>query len=129
MLLILIRLLLDCELNSCNEHGQCKNGSCLCVTGWNGKHCTFEGCPQECSKHGSCKSTSTDGQWSCRCDKGWEGIDCSIPLELQCDDGLDNDKGDYSAHIADALSTKNNLKSLINKWRKIETKNENKIIW
>lgn len=75
----------------CNEHGQCKNGTCLCVTGWNGKHCTFEGCPRDCSKRGQCKSTEGGG-WSCRCDKGWEGLDCSIPLELECDDGKDNDK-------------------------------------
>ena len=76
----------------CNEHGQCKNGTCLCVAGWNGKHCTFEGCPKECSKHGQCKS-SPEGGWSCRCEKGWEGADCSIPLELECEDGKDNDKG------------------------------------
>lgn len=88
---------------SCNEHGQCKNGTCLCTAGWNGKHCTLEGCPRECSKHGQCKQASSAsssasssllvdaGGWSCRCEKGWEGIDCNVALELDCDDGRDND--------------------------------------
>ena len=26
----------------CKLHGQCKNGTCLCVTGWNGRHCTIQ---------------------------------------------------------------------------------------
>ena len=76
----------------CNEHGQCKNGTCLCVTGWNGKHCTLEGCPRDCTKRGQCKSSEGGAGWSCRCDNGWEGPDCSIPLEMECEDGKDNDK-------------------------------------
>ena len=38
----------------CELHGQCKNGTCLCVTGWNGRHCTIQGCPSMCSDHGRC---------------------------------------------------------------------------
>ncbi|XP_044256004.1 teneurin-m isoform X5 [Tribolium madens] len=75
----------------CNEHGQCKNGTCLCVTGWNGKHCTMEGCPNSCSSHGQCRF-NTDSMWECRCDNGWDGPDCSILLEQNCNDGRDNDK-------------------------------------
>nr|XP_015834527.1 PREDICTED: teneurin-m isoform X2 [Tribolium castaneum] len=75
----------------CNEHGQCKNGTCLCVTGWNGKHCTMEGCPNSCSSHGQCRF-NTDSMWECRCDNGWDGPDCSILLEQNCNDSRDNDK-------------------------------------
>ena len=24
-------------------------GTCLCTNGWNGKHCTLEGCPANCN--------------------------------------------------------------------------------
>ena len=24
-------------------------GTCLCTNGWNGKHCTLEGCPENCN--------------------------------------------------------------------------------
>lgn len=76
----------------CNEHGQCKNGTCLCVTGWNGKHCTQEGCPNTCSGHGQCR-VNADSLWECRCSDGWDGRDCSVLLEQNCNDGRDNDKG------------------------------------
>lgn len=76
----------------CNEHGQCKNGTCLCVTGWNGKHCTMEGCPSGCSAHGQCR-VSGEGLWECRCYDGWDGGDCAVPLEQNCADNKDNDKG------------------------------------
>ena len=71
-------------------HGQCKNGTCLCVTGWNGKHCTLQGCPQQCSNHGTCKADFLR-QWRCHCNKGWEGEACDVKLETRCDDGYDND--------------------------------------
>ena len=29
-------------MSRCKLHGQCKNGTCLCVTGWNGRHCTIQ---------------------------------------------------------------------------------------
>lgn len=76
----------------CNEHGQCKNGTCLCVTGWNGKHCTLEGCPASCSNHGQCR-VSGEGLWECRCYDAWDGADCSVALEQNCSDNKDNDKG------------------------------------
>lgn len=30
--------------------------------------------------------------FECRCNDGWDGIDCSLPLEKDCKDGKDNDK-------------------------------------
>ncbi len=99
----------DCDPR-CGMHGQCKNGTCLCVTGWNGKHCTIDGCPKQCSEHGSCVASAeaADGgggddlnfgrsgggsEWRCECRDGWEGEDCSHRMEKSCGDGVDNDNG------------------------------------
>ena len=84
---------------------QCKNGTCLCVTGWNGLHCTLEGCPGQCSGHGGCVAGGNKGfgggdaeessrEWSCQCDDGWEGQDCSVMMETDCGDQVDNDGGE-----------------------------------
>lgn len=89
----------------CNEHGQCKNGTCLCVTGWNGKHCTLEGCPNLCSGHGQCR-VNVDNAWECQCSDGWFGRDCSVQLELNCNDGRDNDKGKPSVLLKFVSSTR-----------------------
>lgn len=50
------------------------------------------GCENGCSRHGQC--TLEDGEYHCNCIEGWAGFDCSVPLEMVCDDGLDNDEGD-----------------------------------
>lgn len=49
------------------------------------------GCENGCSRHGQC--TLEDGEYHCNCIDGWAGSDCSIPLEMICDDGVDNDEG------------------------------------
>ncbi|XP_071056324.1 teneurin-a isoform X2 [Onthophagus taurus] len=73
----------------CQEHGQCRNGTCVCSQGWNGRHCTLPGCENGCSGHGQC--TMEDGIYLCVCIEGWAGSDCSIPLEMKCNDDVDND--------------------------------------
>ena len=85
---------------------QCKNGTCLCVTGWNGLHCTLEGCPGQCSGHGGCVAGGSGGfgrdeerEWSCDCEEGWEGEDCSVKMEVNCDDQVDNDGGKFIGTI------------------------------
>ena len=60
--------------------------------GWNGKHCTLEGCPKGCSGHGQCK-TNHALEWECWCDSGWFGAGCDIPLERDCSDRRDIDQG------------------------------------
>ncbi|CAG9802441.1 unnamed protein product [Chironomus riparius] len=80
---------LTCD-SRCTAHGQCKNGTCVCSQGWNGKYCTLPGCENGCSRHGQC--TLEDGEYRCNCIEGWAGSDCSIPLEMVCDDGVDNDE-------------------------------------
>ena len=60
--------------------------------GWNGKHCTLEGCPKGCNAHGQCK-TNHALEWECWCDSGWFGPGCDIPMEQDCSDRKDNDQG------------------------------------
>ncbi|XP_022828977.1 teneurin-a isoform X4 [Spodoptera litura] len=74
----------------CHDHGQCKNGTCVCTQGWNGRHCTLPGCPNGCTRHGQC--LLEDGVYRCSCADGWAGTDCSIALELSCNDNEDNDE-------------------------------------
>lgn len=47
-----------------------------------------------CSNHGHCR-VGADGLWECRCSDGWDGPDCSVALEQNCGDNVDNDKGLY----------------------------------
>lgn len=101
----------------CEEHGICSNGECVCSIGWNGDLCSFgrlvdanmrwdvtntfncitEGCPDNCGSHGQCRKAS-DNTWTCSCDNGWKGVDCSTQVEMTCDDGRDNDRGQWSAY-------------------------------
>jgi hypothetical protein len=51
------------------------------------------GCENGCSRHGQC--TLENGEYRCDCIEGWAGSDCSTPLEMNCNDGIDNDKGKH----------------------------------
>lgn len=51
------------------------------------------GCENGCSRHGQC--TLEDGDYRCDCIEGWAGIDCSIALEMNCTDNIDNDQGKF----------------------------------
>ena len=33
-------------------------------------------------------------RWECLCESGWYGPGCDIRLEQNCDDRVDNDKGE-----------------------------------
>ena len=78
----------------CRVTGMCSNGTCLCTNGWNGKHCTLEGCPGNCGGHGTCSMPNYKQRWECLCESGWYGPGCDIRLEQNCDDRVDNDKGE-----------------------------------
>lgn len=41
-----------------------------------------------------------DNAWECQCSDGWFGRDCSVQLELNCNDGRDNDKGKLRTKIS-----------------------------
>lgn len=51
------------------------------------------GCENGCSGKGQC--TLEDGEYRCDCKEGWAGSDCSIALELNCKDNIDNDNGKF----------------------------------
>lgn len=119
---------LPCDAR-CSEHGQCKNGTCVCFQGWNGLHCTlrkysrinFEnlskhcvsaGCMNACSRHGMC--SLDNGEYHCVCAGQWAGNDCSIPLEQECNDDIDNDQG-FSFKL-DAQKRLNNFLKSFSRW-------------
>ncbi|CAB3403586.1 unnamed protein product [Caenorhabditis bovis] len=79
---------LECAIG-CRQHGKCEdNGTCSCEKGWNGENCQLQGCPNGCSGKGECVM---NGEWTCKCQSGTTGPDCSMNIEMHCDDGLDND--------------------------------------
>ncbi|KAJ9594791.1 hypothetical protein L9F63_013923, partial [Diploptera punctata] len=43
-----------------------------------------------CNRHGTC--ALEDGEYHCVCSDGWAGLDCSIRLEMECSDEIDNDE-------------------------------------
>lgn len=49
------------------------------------------GCVNSCNRHGNC--VLEEGEYHCQCNDGWAGIDCSVRLEMECNDELDNDQG------------------------------------
>ncbi|CAK9298497.1 unnamed protein product [Gordionus sp. m RMFG-2023] len=89
---------LSCHL-MCDKHGMCHNGVCHCDTGWNGKLCSIDGCPNECNKNGICLFDAQNNEipnsqssfWKCHCKFGWRGRDCLVKYETMCDDNIDND--------------------------------------
>lgn len=55
------------------------------------------GCENGCSRHGQC--TLEDGEYKCVCIEGWAGLDCSIQLEMNCNDNIDNDHGKFISFL------------------------------
>eukprot|EP00929_Paragymnodinium_shiwhaense_P001908 TRINITY_DN102119_c0_g1_i1.p1 TRINITY_DN102119_c0_g1~~TRINITY_DN102119_c0_g1_i1.p1 ORF type:complete len:1210 (-),score=247.20 TRINITY_DN102119_c0_g1_i1:107-3736(-) len=58
--------------NECSYKGDCIEGACLCFAGFTGVDCSIESC---CSGHGSCEDPSI-----CVCDPGWGHESCSVKL-------------------------------------------------
>lgn len=50
-----------------------------------------------CSRHGNC--ILQEGEYTCQCSEGWAGIDCSVRLEMDCNDEIDNDQGITIRHF------------------------------
>ena len=55
------------------------------------------GCKSACNRHGTC--ALEDGEYHCVCSDGWAGLDCSIRLEMECNDEIDNDEGMYQKTV------------------------------
>lgn len=103
-----------CQIQQCSaqclRNGQCVEGACVCQPGYYGKHCSLNGCPNQCSARGTCvrvqplaqevagasSSSALQPEWRCQCQAGSMGDDCGLPVERQCDDGIDNDRGKFS---------------------------------
>lgn len=114
------------QMAECSDRGICDRGSgkCQCLPGYDGKACQRTSCPNDCSRHGVCKTLSEiaklnsensawellseypytqiqyDNAWDahkmrgCECDKGWRGPDCSMK---ECPSGADPLGGDGGA--------------------------------
>jgi len=89
----------------CSSKGSCDSdtGECECLPGYTGSACQRQECPNDCSGHGRCVSSSVsdDGYgktnfnsatWDsgktreCACDRGWQGISCDARI---CPVGID----------------------------------------
>jgi hypothetical protein len=87
----------------CSGQGVVIGGSCQCFDGFSGNACQRSTCPNDCSGHGICSSINTfveestigilsyggydgDQQYSCQCDAGYRGSDCSL---IECPSGPD----------------------------------------
>merc|ERR1711968_99137 len=115
------------EYTECSSKGTCDRvtGLCNCVAGYSGKGCRRQSCPgetEECSGHGLCQYADsvseytasggnqfTSEKWDgkktrmCKCDRGWEGIDCNSRICPKGDDPLtsceSNDHGNQVQKI------------------------------
>ncbi|CAF4023410.1 unnamed protein product, partial [Adineta steineri] len=73
-------MLNQCEIANCNNRGSCVAGKCICQNGYQGKFCEQISCQNtNCSNHGIC----IEGK--CRCFHGYTDDDCSVLIQLQCD--------------------------------------------
>ena len=96
----------------CSNRGACdrKTGECQCDDGYTGAGCRRTTCPNDCGGHGTCEtiaelagdaSKAVGGQayneynaWDedkvrgCKCDRGYEGVDCSERMCPKGDDPL-----------------------------------------
>uniref|UniRef100_A0A671NMG3 Teneurin-2 n=1 Tax=Sinocyclocheilus anshuiensis TaxID=1608454 RepID=A0A671NMG3_9TELE len=66
-----------------------KNKISQCEQGWNGEHCTIDGCPGLCNGNGQC--IMGQNSWHCECHTGWRGPGCSVAMETSCNDNKDNE--------------------------------------
>ncbi|XP_041081633.1 multiple epidermal growth factor-like domains protein 8 [Polyodon spathula] len=68
-----------CAPPGCPPAQRCREGGCVCVSGFAGPDCSLEVCPGECGEsqgRGAC-NTSLGG---CVCSEGFAGSDCSLPV-------------------------------------------------
>ncbi|XP_038630838.1 teneurin-1 isoform X3 [Scyliorhinus canicula] len=67
----------QCIDPTCQDHGTCVGGLCICVPGYRGESCEEEDClDPTCSGHGVCVQTE------CHCAAGWGGLKCEVPAAV-----------------------------------------------
>ncbi|XP_048400349.1 teneurin-1 isoform X3 [Stegostoma tigrinum] len=67
----------QCIDPTCQGHGACVAGVCICVPGYRGESCEQEDClDPTCSGHGVCV------QSVCHCAAGWGGLKCEVPAAV-----------------------------------------------
>ncbi|XP_072361715.1 teneurin-1 isoform X3 [Scyliorhinus torazame] len=67
----------QCIDPTCQGHGTCVGGLCICVPGYRGESCEEEDCfDPTCSGHGVCVQTE------CHCAAGWGGLQCEVPAAV-----------------------------------------------
>ena len=72
--------LVDCPHPTCNEHGFCVDGVCLCKKGWKGLDCSqVDSDAMQCLPDCSNQGTFSLELHKCVCTEGWTGEDCSKP--------------------------------------------------
>eukprot|EP00501_MAST-03F_sp_TOSAG23-6_P000318 GSMAST32.ASY1.ANO1.325.1 assembled CDS len=115
------------SLVECSNAGKCnrRTGVCICFDGWEGDNCAKKSCPNNCSQHGVCKTTSQAAKyygpqsqlgsglgpvytnWEkntmgiCACDVGYTGPDCSLKT---CPKG-DNPKTTGQSNVVVTITT------------------------
>jgi len=65
-----------CTKNPCQNGASCENTTCICPTGYSGRHCeTRDSCSlKPCQNGGTCYSFKST--YRCSCAKGFFGKDC-----------------------------------------------------
>ena len=53
-----------------------------------------DGCPSNCGNSRGVCLQNKEANFRCQCTPGWTGSDCSIMIELECNDDKDNDGGE-----------------------------------
>ena len=70
------------DSQECSGHGVCECGTCLCHSGWVGKHCTCDKADIDCGDHG--EHWCNQGQTACRCKEGWTTDSFAGPGQCSC---------------------------------------------
>ncbi len=64
-----------CKNTVCLNGGACKDGTCICPTGYTGVNCDTRVCTNVCQNGG----TLVTANCSCNCPAGYSGTNCEIP--------------------------------------------------
>ena len=81
-MLITLYLGFHCDDTSCKPHGECKNNTCVCIQGYEGRECeiNIDDCPSnECENGAICKDQLNG--YDCECKPGFRGRFCKENID------------------------------------------------